>query len=223
MKMCASRDGAPKGLQVQIAFGDTGAGRTFAEDAATEKGRKSLCAMVPEVFKQDLGLPSTGIHWLPKTNRLICNFGDTNQPGFEQVVAQSPPPEPQKKSEQAMPDLAGPAKKLLARDLAAQTSKWDGQRIETTMSCFYADRNDYRCIGGGTRIDVSRVANAEGRQWVEDRCDTLSKSTSRACNFRIVFVYGRYTTHRVSDRSEITLVLPVGEVAELYPASSGRR
>jgi len=222
--MCASRDGAPKGLQVQITFGDMSTGKAFAEDAASEKGRASLCAMVPEVFKLDLGLPSTGTHWLPKPNRLICNFGNTNQGGFEQVVAsQSPPPEPQKKSEQAMPDLTGPTKKLLARDLAAQTSKWNGQRIETTMSCFYADRNDYRCIGGGTRIDVSRVANAEGRQWVEDRCDTLSKSTSRACNYRIVFVYGRYTTHRVSDRSEITLVLPVGEVAELYPASSGRR
>ncbi|OJY00603.1 MAG: hypothetical protein BGP04_24000 [Rhizobiales bacterium 62-17] len=201
----------------------------LAEASGTDEGREMVCASISDTLKNSL--PASGSSYLAGSRRLICNFGSTALSGFEQI-AKAPPslslPEITKRLEQQKANTtpntsSGPVKKLLARDLAAQTSKWDGQRIETTMSCFYADKSDYRCIGGGARIDISRVSNAEGREFIEDRCDTLTKSSSRTCNFRIVFVYGRYTTHRVSDRSEITLILPVGEVAELYPATSGRR
>ena len=42
--------------------------------------------------------------------------------------------------------------KLMARDLAVETSKWKGKKIETVMSCFYADIEDYRCVSGRARV-----------------------------------------------------------------------
>ncbi|MDH7797196.1 MULTISPECIES: hypothetical protein [unclassified Beijerinckia] len=221
MRICKSPDGVARGLQAQMTFGDNEDNNALAEASATDQGRAMVCAALSNVVKNNLPLSSS--FYSANNRNLTCNFGATNLPGFAQAGTPTSSPELSAKAAPITPDLTGPTKKLLARDLAAQTSKWDGQRIETTMSCFYADKNDYRCSGGGARIDISRVSNAQGREIVEDRCDTLTKSASRACNFRIVFVYGRYTTHRVSNRSEITLIIPTGEVAELYSVASGRR
>jgi len=86
-----------------------------------------------------------------------------------------------------------PAKFVSAADLAAETHKWDDRVIETRMSCFYADKDEFRCIGGGARIDVRRILPATAQQRIEDRCDTISKSNGKACNLRFKFVYSGFS------------------------------
>lgn len=86
MKVCVSPEGAPRGAQVQITFKNAATGRAFAGSAAGKGGGESWCASVPELL-QGFDLPATGVHWLAKQKRLICNFGDTDQAGFEQVNA----------------------------------------------------------------------------------------------------------------------------------------
>ena len=86
-----------------------------------------------------------------------------------------------------------PAKFVSAADLAAETHKWDDRVIETRMSCFYADKEEFRCIGGGARIDVRRILPAAAQQRIEDRCDTISKSNGKACNLTFKFVYSGFS------------------------------
>lgn len=86
-----------------------------------------------------------------------------------------------------------PAKFVSAADLSAETHKWDDRVIETRMSCFYADKDEFRCIGGGARIDVRRILPASVQQRVEDRCDTISKSNGKACNVTFKFVYAGFS------------------------------
>src|SRR3954454_23182917 len=82
--------------------------------------------------------------------------------------------------------------KLEGGDLAVETSKWKGKKIETVMSCFYADVEDYRCVGGRARLDFSTISNEEGKQLLEKNCDTIKKSSRDICTVRIRFVYEDY-------------------------------
>ena len=66
--------------------------------------------------------------------------------------------------------------KLEGGDLAVETSKCKGKKIETVMSCFYADVEDYPCVGGRARVDFSTISNEEGKQHIEQNCDTVDKS-----------------------------------------------
>ena len=86
--------------------------------------------------------------------------------------------------------------KLDGSDLAVETSKWKGKKIETVMSCFYADVEDYRCVGGDARVDFSTISNEEGKQLLEKNCDTIKKSSRDICKVRIRFVYEDYRAGR---------------------------
>jgi len=79
--------------------------------------------------------------------------------------------------------------RLKAQDLSAQTSKWVGKTVETTMSCFYADKDEFRCVGGGARVDFSSLQPEAERTKIESNCDTISKSAKSVCTVRFQFVY----------------------------------
>ena len=116
--------------------------------------------------------------------------------------------------------------KLMARDLAAETSKWKGKKIETVMSCYYADIEDYRCVSGeGSRVDFSTISNEEGKEHLEKNCDTLSKSSRDICTMRIVFVDEDY--ERVENGRRLTMISAQDEAGEVFPLArqgkSGRR
>lgn len=63
-------------------------------------------------------------------------------------------------------------KRLTANDLAVQTHKWDGKKIQTNAHCFYADKDDFRCAVNGpnglagknagfVRIDFTTISPPE--------------------------------------------------------------
>jgi hypothetical protein len=85
--------------------------------------------------------------------------------------------------------LAEEIKRLTAADLAVQTHKWEGKTIETRMSCFYADKDEFRCVGSRARVDFTDITNAHGRKFLEDNCDTIAKSGRPRCTVTIRFVY----------------------------------
>lgn len=98
---------------------------------------------------------------------------------------------------------------LSASDLAAQTHKWDGKQIITTLSCFYADTDEYRCVGGGARVDFSSLEPSASRERIERNCDTISKSISRRCKVRVQFEYAGYTEMETGGFfRKLTVVLP---------------
>lgn len=94
---------------------------------------------------------------------------------------------------------ADDVKKLSGSDLAVQTHKWDGRTVETSGYCFYADVNEYRCmtlgVGGGARVDFTKLEPEAARKKIEDNCDTISKMLTKACAVRFQFVYESYDTH----------------------------
>ncbi|MGO9944425.1 MAG: hypothetical protein ACLPIC_16905 [Rhodoblastus sp.] len=78
---------------------------------------------------------------------------------------------------------------LSATDLSAQTHKWDGQKIITSLSCFYADAGEYRCVGGRMRIDFTSFEPDAAEEALKRNCDTISKSQRRSCMVKILFTY----------------------------------
>jgi hypothetical protein len=113
--------------------------------------------------------------------------------------------------------------KLTARDLAVETSKWKGKKIETVMSCFYADVEDYRCVGGtGSRVDFSIISNEEGKQHLEKNCDTIGKISKDICTVRIRFVYEDFE-RRERANSNFTLISAEDQKGEVFPVDRKRR
>jgi hypothetical protein len=86
----------------------------------------------------------------------------------------------------------GSIKILSATDLSAQTHKWDGKKIITNLSCFYADAEEYRCVGGRVRIDFSSFEPDSAEESFKANCDTITKSQRRSCSLRILFTYAGF-------------------------------
>jgi hypothetical protein len=106
--------------------------------------------------------------------------------------------------------------KLTARDLAVETNKWKGKKVETVMPCAYADADDYRCVSArGSRIHFRTISNEEGRQHLQKYCNTLHKTTTSQCTVRIVFVYADYQRVERQHRS-VTLVSAEGDKGEIF-------
>ena len=118
---------------------------------------------------------------------------------------------------------ADEVKKLNASDLTVETHKWQGKKIETVMSCFYADVEDYRCVGGRARVDFSTISNEEGKQHIEQNCDTVDKSMSNRCTLRIVFVYEDFERREVNRSENLTYISAQDEKGEVFPAERKRR
>lgn len=112
---------------------------------------------------------------------------------------------------------SGAILQLKASDLSAQTHKWDGKRIITRLSCFYADVSEFRCIGGGMRIDFSSFAPEEEEERLTRDCDTISKSMSPKCNVKILFTYKGFASHEVNAgfTRAITMVIPENGEGEI--------
>ncbi len=111
-------------------------------------------------------------------------------------------------------------KKLNATDLSVQTHKWDGKSIQTTVACFYADAEDYRCAVGGlgaadtlVRIDVTKIDPPEMKKVVEDNCDTIEKMKTRACRFVITFTYAANDRQEKADGTIVMMILTEGNTA----------
>jgi hypothetical protein len=87
------------------------------------------------------------------------------------------------------------AKVLKPSDLAVETSKWDGRVVETTLNCFYADRNEFRCLdamSGGVRVDF-REFDTDGQAYLEKNCDEIDKISSPRCRVTIRFTYASHS------------------------------
>lgn len=98
--------------------------------------------------------------------------------------------------------------KLSGSDLAVQTHKWDGKVIQTQARCFFADKNEYRCLtAGGPRIDFEKLTPDRARDQIETRCDTIQKMTTKACVVTLQFVYEGYTQQETGGLGQLKLVV----------------
>lgn len=94
-------------------------------------------------------------------------------------------------------------------DLAAQTHKWDGKTIETTIRCFYADMNEFRCTGhlAQMRIDFADLQPDSARAAIERNCDTVLKAMSRKCMVTLRFIYLGFTEQETNRSNTLTVIL----------------
>lgn len=94
-------------------------------------------------------------------------------------------------------------------DLAAQTHKWDGKTVETTLRCFYADVNEFRCTAhlASMRIDFADLQPTDSRASIERDCDTLLKALSRKCMVTLRFVYSGFNEQETNRSNTITVIL----------------
>ena len=109
-------------------------------------------------------------------------------------------------------------KKLTSADLSVETHKWDGKTIEASFSCFYADKDEFRCIGvggGHVRADFSTLTPLEKREGLENDCDTIKKSSSKKCTVTIRFVYTGYSTQEANAFSKLTLIEAQNNAGEI--------
>jgi hypothetical protein len=109
---------------------------------------------------------------------------------------------------------------LSAADLSAQTHKWDGQKIVTTLSCFYADADDFRCVGGRMRIDFASFEPDDAEATFKKNCDTITKSQRRACSLKILFTYEGFDEMDVGGGlfgGRITVVQAASKSGEILP------
>ena len=85
--------------------------------------------------------------------------------------------------------FAQEVRKLSAADLAVQTKKWAGKKVQGTFSCFYADVDEFRCIANRARVDFTSLEPPEARKRLEDQCDTIERSNRKTCTVNIQFTY----------------------------------
>ncbi|MFT4122194.1 hypothetical protein [Bradyrhizobium sp.] len=105
--------------------------------------------------------------------------------------------------------------RLKAIDLAAQTHKWDGKTVETELLCFYADLNEFRCVGSSVRIDFTKLTPDDARKKIERDCDTMSKAMRPACIKRIRFIYSGFTSEETSEGKKLTLIQTKDDAGEI--------
>lgn len=85
--------------------------------------------------------------------------------------------------------------KLSGRDLSVQTRKWEGKVVQTAFMCFFADKDEFRCIApGGPRVDFEKLLPESRRAEIERNCDTVTKAAGKNCRVTVQFVYADYTT-----------------------------
>jgi hypothetical protein len=117
----------------------------------------------------------------------------------------------------SLPVAAQEVRRLTAADLAIQTSKWNGKKIEVQLRCFFADSDEYRCAAGGARVDFVKIINSNGKTHVEENCDTLSKLARPDCVVIVRFVYAGFDTMRTPKRDELTVVIAKDFEGEVIP------
>jgi hypothetical protein len=103
-------------------------------------------------------------------------------------------------------------KRLTAEDLSVQTHKWDGKTIRTTVSCFFADKDEYRCIAGWServtvRIDFVAIEPESMKSVIEDKCDAVAKARGNACKLQATFVYLGNERQEHPDGSVLMLIM----------------
>jgi hypothetical protein len=114
-------------------------------------------------------------------------------------------------------------KRLTASDLAVQTHKWDGKKIQANAHCFYADKEDFRCAVLGpnnqlahsmVRIDFTTVSPPEMKKTVEDNCDTTAQMFTNACRFQILFIYSSNERQEHNDGTVVTSIIAEDQAGE---------
>jgi len=91
------------------------------------------------------------------------------------------------------------------------------------MQCFYADTDEYRCVVGmsgmtGVRIDFQDFAPVSMKKLIEDKCDTVAKSSSRSCRVQASFVYLADHREEQSNGTVLMIIIPEDGKATLTPA-----
>lgn len=115
-------------------------------------------------------------------------------------------------------------KKLTAMDLAVQTHKWDGKKIEVQLRCFYADKDEYRCATGmGARVDFTKISNEAGKDFLDENCDTLAKVASRNCMVTVRFTYSGNSREASGSGQQMTVVQAEDDTGEIVPNKGRKR
>jgi hypothetical protein len=124
------------------------------------------------------------------------------------------------------PALADDVIRLTGPDLGVQTHKWDGKTIETDANCFYADKDEFRCmVGGLARIDFSTIEPKESQAFVERNCDTMEKVFHGAkCKLTIRFVYDGFDEMQTGGLfGRITIVKARGDRGSVVSSEKEKR
>src|SRR5271166_1428815 len=116
----------------------------------------------------------------------------------------------------ASPALAQEATVLRASDLAVQTHRWEGEVVETTLNCFYADKQDYRCYDAKSfaRVRVDFVSfDSDGEAFLQRRCDRIDVADTDACRVTLRFTYQSFDVMPSGDSfGDLTLIKPIYRV-----------
>ena len=114
---------------------------------------------------------------------------------------------------------ADDVKKLSAGDLAVQTHKWDGKMVESQFQCFYADKDEFRCMGGfgEVRVDFSSLNPPDLKSKIENNCDTIKALRSKSCKVTIRFEYDGFDTLDNNGGTTMHVVIPKFGSGQIIP------
>lgn len=116
-------------------------------------------------------------------------------------------------------------KSVAPADLAVQSNKWKEKWVEVELSCFYADEEDIRCVGGRMRVDFSKLEPASGLRHIQDNCSTIAESELPQCRITTRFRYMGWSSMSLG-LTQITLVKAEdrsGYVVASSPARAKRK
>ncbi len=115
--------------------------------------------------------------------------------------------------------IADDVKRLSAADLSVQTHKWDGKMVEAQFKCFYADKDEFRCLAGmgDVRVDFTSLNPPDLRSKLENSCDTLKTITSKACKVTIRFEYEAFDTSETGGLGKMHIVVAKSNSGQIIP------
>lgn len=139
-------------------------------------------------------------------DRLACF--DTATKAAEKAVSG---PESTKTKDIIKPATPSDYKVVATEDLSVAPGKYDGKQIEMRrMRCFHADKDEYRCTGGGgpsLMIMTPRITPEAARAQIEDKCGELKNMTSPLCQKTIRFTPAAHDSDTISGYQNRTIVV----------------
>ena len=149
------------------------------------------------------------------------------------VKAITPPAADQEEKTATTSDLikakpSDPPKRIDADDLAIAPNKYIGKNVELNkMQCFYADKDEYRCVAGGASatillIQAPDITPAVEKQKLENECGEIKKMATTLCRRTLRFSPVGVDNDTVGLRSRTVVTAQSFEVVPSSPPTRRR-
>jgi hypothetical protein len=202
-------------LMMVMCSSPTWADETFADCAKTSDAKARLGCF--DRVSREAGLESTA----PSTDRASTadNVSGSNTTTTE--------PSPATTKDIVMPTSSSEYHVADPADIAIAPRKFVGKQIEVRhVHCYYADKDDYRCIAPGSfivAIFTPDIIPLGERERVENDCGAMKMMMTAKCERTIHLVYDEFRQDEVETRNRVTVRPKFAVVVPQSSAPGGRK